>query len=49
MNEKENDSRVYKYFFKRIYDRGCSGHLDGQDHLQIADEIEEFIKEIMKW
>lgn len=43
------DSRVYKFFFKKRYNRGCGDHPDLQQHSEIAGELTAFIKTIIHW
>jgi predicted amidohydrolase YtcJ/lysophospholipase L1-like esterase len=49
MHDQENDARVTKFFFAKIYDHGCNSHPDRREHEQMADELEPFLKQVMQW
>jgi lysophospholipase L1-like esterase len=49
MHNKENDKKVSKFFFAKVYDHGCDGHPDRQEHAQMANELEPFLKQVMQW
>ncbi|WP_426669998.1 SGNH/GDSL hydrolase family protein [Mucilaginibacter sp. McL0603] len=45
----QGDKKVYKYFFSKRYHNGCGGHPDMAEHMQIADELTAYIKQVEGW
>jgi len=43
------DRRVSSYFFSRKYSHGCGGHPDLKEHEQIASELTDYLKGLMRW
>jgi lysophospholipase L1-like esterase len=43
------DRRVSAYFYSRQYSRGCGGHPDLDEHRQIAEELTDYLKKLMRW
>ena len=46
---KANDKNVHTYFYLRRYNHGCDNHPDLTEHALIADELNNFIQQLMKW
>jgi hypothetical protein len=45
----EMDARIARFTFSRIYNMGCSGHPDREDHELMAGELAPFLKSLMGW
>ncbi len=43
------DKKIYKYFFKEIYNHGCETHPSLKEHREIAEELQEFIESVLSW
>ena len=49
MQEKENDTKIYVFEFRKAYNNGCEWHPSREDHVAMADELLPFYKKIMDW
>lgn len=45
----QGDHNVYSYFFAKRYNHGCDNHPDLAEHQEIATELINYIKRIIKW
>ena len=43
------DSRVFRYFFSKRYNRGCGDHPDLEQHGEISRELTGYIRTLMRW
>lgn len=43
------EMKVDTYTFTKSYNAGCGAHPDKADHLEIGNELADFVKKIMKW
>jgi lysophospholipase L1-like esterase len=49
MSRNEHNAKITKFSFSRVYNHGCTGHPDRQEHVQMADELEPFLRQLMQW
>ena len=45
---KEGESKIYTYAFKKRYIKGCNGHPNGKEQKQMADELQGKLKSVLK-
>ena len=43
------DAQVSSFFFSRQWTSGCAGHPDLREQLEIARELTEYLKNLMRW
>ncbi len=43
------DKRISHYFFSKQFHSGCGGHPGLEDHRQIASELTDHVRRLMKW
>jgi hypothetical protein len=43
------DTQVSSYFFSRQWSKGCGGHPDISEHLEIAKELTDYLRGLMRW
>ena len=49
IRHEQEDNQVSAYFFSTRYYHGCDMHPDLAEHQQIAAELSEYLRKLMKW
>jgi hypothetical protein len=45
----ESDFPIDTFSYSVRYQNGCDGHSSNTDHVQMADELEPFVRNLMGW
>lgn len=45
----QGETKIAMHTFQKSYNAGCGAHPDKAQHMQIADELAAYLKQVMKW